>query len=73
MVKQLKMKKPMNKLEKTLCALSCASVLIGDAVVLKNIIQYNGGLTDSPFYETHIPAIILASIATISYYMRKGR
>ena len=63
----------MNKLEKTLCALSVASVLIGDVIILKNIIQYNSHITDSPFYETHIPAIILASIATLSYYMRKER
>ena len=65
------MSKPMNKLEKTLCGLAVASMFIGDVIILKNIMQYNSHITDSPFYETHIPAIILASIATISYYMRK--
>jgi hypothetical protein len=64
------MPKPMNKLEKTLLGLAFASVFIGDAIIFKNIIQYNSGITDPPFYETHIPALILAAIATISYYMR---
>ena len=60
-------KGPMNKLEKTLFILADASVLVGDAI---DIFQYDNISINFPFYETHIPALLLVSIATMSYYMR---